>query len=159
MAKEQNPYTTFTKSRRKYNARQIAKGVGLGASLAGFGAAMNGAFDNIDLSNVGEFASNVGTKALEFYKGIAEKLNPAASVPAYIFLGLVGGFIILMIRGRIVKRRFETRTVEDLTLENADLVAANKTLTENNDALQKTLTRRVAARNNTPAAPSTPTAE
>ncbi len=158
MKNEQNAYTSFTKSRRKYNARQIAKGVGLGASLAGFGAAMKGAFDQIDLSNIGEFVGNIGTKALEFYREIAEKLNPGASVPAYIFLGLVGGFIVLMVRGRIVKRKFETRTVEDLSVENEELAAANHTLTENNETLQKVLTTK-HKKPATEAAPSAPAAE
>lgn len=151
MKKEQNEYTRFTKSRRAYNARQIGKGVGLGVSLAGFGAAMKGAFNNIDLTNIEEFARQAGTKALEFYKEIISKCNPNGSVPAYVFLGLAGAFIGLMVHGRIAKRKFETRTVSDLSASNQVLTETNATLAENNQALQKTLTE---SHRRTPAAPT-----
>ena len=140
MKKEQNEYIKFTKSRRKYNSHQIAKGVGLGISLAGFGAAMKGAFNNIDLSNIEYTAKNAGTKALDFYKELASKCNPGSNVPAYVFLGLAGGFIVLIIRGKILKRKLTNATVSDLTISNATLTDANNTLTENNSALQKTIT-------------------
>ena len=138
MKKEQNEYTKFAKTRRKYNASQIAKGVGLGVALAGFGASMKGAFNNINLSNVGDFASKTGTKALNYYKELIDKCNPNGNVPAYVFLGLAGGFIILMVKGRIKKRRFETKTVSNLVADNENLIAESNELRET----AKTLTRR-----------------
>lgn len=159
MKKQETAYTKFTKSRRGYNARQIAKGVGLGVALTGFGAAMKGAFNNIDLTNIGQFATQVGNKALAFYKELLAKCNPAASVPAYIFLGLAGGFIALMVHGRISKRKFETDTVSGLSVENQSLIEKNQELTENNEALQKSLTKSLKKAPAAPAAPAAPEAE
>lgn len=155
--KNETEYKKYTKSRRKYNAAQIGKGVALGISLAGFGASMKGAFDNIDLTNIEEFAKNTGNKALDFYKELAAKCNPGATVPAYIFLGLSGAFIIWMIAGRIKKRRFETASVSEMSTLNAVLLGEHEELKATNEELQKQLT--IKRKKPTPVAPTEPTGE
>ena len=115
MKKEKTEYKKYIITRRKYNASQIAKAVGLGISLAAFGASMKGAFNNLDLNDIESFARQAGNKALNFYKELTLKCNPTGNVPAYVFLGLAGGFIVLMVHGRIKKRKFETKTIQNLS--------------------------------------------
>ena len=140
MKKETNEYKKFKKSKNKYTRHQIAKGVGLGISLAGFGASMQGAFNNPDLSNISAFAENVGLKALDFYRELIQKCNPGNNIPAYMFLGLAGSFIIFMVRGKILKGRLANKTVSKLSSDIEKLTEDNETLSENNEALQETLT-------------------
>ena len=131
MKNENSTYTKWKKSNRKYTFQQICEGVGIGIALTGFAASQKGAFRNINSMNVEMFAKNIGQQALNFYKEIGAKCNPQANIPSYVFLSLAGGLIILIIRGKLLKRNNNKETIKTLVDTNASLAIANSKLSEN----------------------------
>ena len=153
MKKNTNQTTAmkYKKSRRGYNARQIIKGVTLGVSLIGFGAAQRGALDNVDFTkvSVGNFLTNVLNEAGNYYQGIVTRLVPKEQPWPIVFAALSAGLVGLMIWGRIKKRKLETNTINaasenicNLSNENITLNGQVQQLTDERDALQAQLSKK-----------------
>lgn len=153
MKKNTNQTTAikYKKSRRGYNARQIIKGVTLGGTLVGFGAAQRGVFNNVDFTkiNVGDFFTNILNQAASYYQSIVAKLDPKGQLPSWVFVGAAGLLVGTMIWGRIKKRKLETNTINaasenicNLTNENITLNGQVQQLTDERDALQAQLSKK-----------------